>query len=257
MKHAGGNVISGAVGAIHHYLQPAQIEIVGIGALAELDVATSGVIDAAGLAEPGRLHAVHRLLEPRLDVEFHCIGQLGALCRKKLDAIVVVGIVRGGDHHAGLQAQGAREIGHGRRRHRPAQHHVDPGRGKSGLQRGFQHIAGNARVLADQHGRMLVDGQPLARHQRGTGSKAQAHHEIRRYRRLTDTTANAVGAEIFASHSVILHSLHNHQRVARRGYVMHAHNARPMQNRQHMRRHPAKNSIRRRAPGDQAEHRLA
>ncbi len=94
MKDAGRDVIGRAVGAIHHDLQAAQVEIVGESALAELDVASGGVIDAARLSEPGRLHAGHRLLEPRLDLEFHRVEQLGALRRKELYAVVVVGVVR-------------------------------------------------------------------------------------------------------------------------------------------------------------------
>jgi hypothetical protein len=60
------------------------------------------------------------------------------------------GLWRRAHHDAGGQAQRAREIRDAGRGQRTAQIHVDAGRGESGLERGFEQIARDARVLADQ-----------------------------------------------------------------------------------------------------------
>ena len=74
--------------------------------------------------------------------------------REELDAVVVVRIVRGGDHDAAIGAQRARQVRDGRRRHRAHQLHVDAGGDQPGFQRGLEHVVGDARVLADDHHRL-------------------------------------------------------------------------------------------------------
>ena len=78
------------------------------------------------------------------------------------------------------QAQGPRQIGDRRRWHRPGKVDVDAGRRQPRLQRGLQHVARNARVLADQHRRVVAAAvrPPLAR-QHFAGGIAELHHEIR------------------------------------------------------------------------------
>ena len=115
-----------------------------------------------------------------LDGGFHRVRQLVAAAGKELDAVVIERIVRGGDDDPGLQAQRAREIGHGRRRHRPASIHVDTRGRKPGFQRRFQHVAGDARVLADQHRRTLALGRFARLRQHLARGITQPHHEFRR-----------------------------------------------------------------------------
>ena len=124
------------------------------------------------------------------------VGQLLALRREELDAVVVERVVRGADHHAQVQPQRARQVGHAGRGQRAGQQHVDAGRGEAGLQRGLEHVAGDARVLADQHRRP----RRRSRLQHAAHGMAQAQHEVGRDRRLADRAADAVGAEIFSAH---------------------------------------------------------
>ena len=86
-----------------------------------------------------------------------------------------------------------REIGDARRRQRSDQHDVDAGGDEAGLERGFEHVAGQARVLADEHRAAL--GREHAR--RGA---RQAQREIHGHRMFADPAANAVGAEILTCH---------------------------------------------------------
>ena len=58
---------------------------------------------------------------------FDLVGELVAVRPEQLDAVVVIGIVRGRDHHADIGAQRARQHGDRRRRDRPEQEHIHAG----------------------------------------------------------------------------------------------------------------------------------
>ena len=178
--------------AIDHQLQTGKPGAGGHAALAELDVATRRVIDPRHLAN--RLGHDHRLVEQRFDLCLDVVGQLGALPREELDAVVVIGIVRGTDDDAGLGMEGAREVGDRRRRHRPKQHHIGTGGHQPGLQGRLEHVAGNARVLADQHPANALTAKRNAR------CPAQLEHELGSDGELANPTANAVGTEILSRH---------------------------------------------------------
>jgi len=187
-----GNVISRTVRAVHDDFEPLEIQTVREGALAKFDVAPAGVVITLGLAERIGSRGRQRLLHHVFDGQLHVIRQLGALRREKLDAIVVVRIVRGGDHDAGAGAGGAREIGDRRRGHRPEQADVHAGGGESRLKQGFQQITGDTRVLADQN--LGVFGAALAKD--ATGGPAELEHRFRRDGFFTHFPADTVGAEI-------------------------------------------------------------
>ncbi|AJP48466.1 hypothetical protein PG1C_08370 [Rugosibacter aromaticivorans] len=155
VKHLGGNVIRRAMRAIDHNLHAAQIEIVGKGALAKFNIAPRRIIHATRLAQPRRFHAAHGLLKLGFNRQFYGVRQFGALRGKKLDAVIVIRIMRGGNNHSRLQAQCAREISYRRGRHRAAQHDIHSCGSETRFQRRFQHIAGNTCVFADQYRRMF------------------------------------------------------------------------------------------------------
>ncbi len=203
VEHVRGDVVGGAMRAVDHQLQAVQVAVVREGALAELDVAARRVVDPARAPQLFGRHAMHRRLELGLDRQFDLVRQLVAGGREELDAVVVVWIVAGRDHHAGGQPQRAGQIGHTGRRQRAGQQHMDAGRGKARFQRGFQHIAGDPRVLADQH-RGLALRARLAKRQHAPRRIAEPHHEVRRDRRLADPAAHAIGAEVFACHPIVL-----------------------------------------------------
>ena len=154
------------------------------------------------MCEREREEAEQRLINQRLDRQLDFVGQLLAGSAEELDAVVMIGIVRGGNHHTGLQTQGAGQVGDARRGQRASQIDIHASSGKTGLQRGFQHIARNAGVFANQHARAVaavVVDQHLA------GGVAQPQDKVRGNRRLADFTANAIGAEVFAcAHRVLL-----------------------------------------------------
>jgi hypothetical protein len=201
VEHVRRHAVGRAVGAIHHQLQPAQVEMRRKRRLAELDVAPARIVHAPRAPQVRGRIAADRLLEQALDLGFHGVGQLEAVAREELDAVVRVGIVRGADYHARLQAQCARQVSHARRGQRAAQQHIDARGGESRLECRLDHVAGDARVLADQHAGPVRLG-PLAPREHLAGGVAEAQHEVRRHRRLAHGAPHSVGAEVLARHAL-------------------------------------------------------
>ena len=134
----------------------------------------------------------------------HRVRQLGALGREKLDTVIVIRIMGGGNDNASLQTQGPGQVGNGRGGHGTDQADIDACRGKTRLQGRFEHIARNSRVLADEHRRALagfgMGPLVILGHQHLAGAVPQTHDEIGGNRRLPHSTAHAVGAEILSAH---------------------------------------------------------
>ena len=86
------------------------------------------------------------------------------------------------------------EIGVRRRGHRSGHHHVHARR-RNPPRRRFEHVAGDARVLADQHRGCSPAGSFLPRDQGHAGRIAQPHHELGRDRRIADPATHTIGAE--------------------------------------------------------------
>ena len=192
LEHVRRDVVRGTVGAIDDDFQAAQFQARADGALAEFDIAPGRVVDSGSLADGLRGNRGHFLVEFGLDGEFDRVGQFGALPGEELDAVVVEGIVGGADDDAGLGAQGARQIGDGRRGHGSEQADVDAGGGDAGFQRRFEHVTRNARVLADKNPVAAVAdaAEHLAR------GPTELQHEVGSDRRRAHPAADAVGAEI-------------------------------------------------------------
>src|SRR5579862_58026 len=197
VKHGRRDVIRGAVRAIDDDLATAQVELVRERALAELDVTARRVADAKRLAEffgwRGRERTLHLAFDRELDV----VGELRAARRKELDAVVVERIVRRADDNARRQPKRARQIGDRGRGQRATQVHVDAGGRQARLQRRFEQIAGNARVLANEHCGALA-ARAIGRRQRAARRPAKLQDQVGRDRGFADAPANAVGAEVVA-----------------------------------------------------------
>ena len=183
------------MGRVDDDLQALERQLAAESAFAEFDVAPACVFELARLAQIGRIDPLRGLLQRGFDLLLPGVGQLLATRREELDAVVGEGVVRSADHHAQAQPQRAREVGYARRRQRASHQHIDPGRGETGLQGRLDHVARDARVLADQHGRLGFAG-----FQHPTDRVAEAQHEVRRDRRLAHGATNAVGAEIGSAH---------------------------------------------------------
>src|SRR6266513_1920201 len=197
MEHVGRDVVGRAMRAVDDDLHAFQVELGREGRLAELDVAPAGIVDAPRASQAGGLVAAHWPLHLRFDRRLGAVGQLEAVAGEELDAVVGVRIVRRADDYAGREPQRAREVGDPWRRQRAAKQHIDSRGGEACLERGLDHVARDARVLADQHGRM----RPLPRQHLARGI-AEPQHEVGGHRALAHRAAHAVGAEIIPAHAL-------------------------------------------------------
>jgi hypothetical protein len=101
------------VAAIDHHLEAVQRDVVG-GVLGELDVAAARVVDPVGLADLARRQrrGLGFLAEDvALDEISRFIGQLVAVRAEDFHAVVLVGIVGGGDHDPGRGTHRFGEVG--------------------------------------------------------------------------------------------------------------------------------------------------
>ncbi len=128
------------------------------------------------------------------DLMLHRVVELEAVRPEQLDAVIVEQIVRGGDHDAEIGAHRARQHADRGRRHRAEQQHVHADRGEAGDQGGFDHVAGQAGVLADDD---AVAVFAVAKHQ--PGGLPDLERQFRRNHAI-GPAANAVGAKILANH---------------------------------------------------------
>ena len=87
----------------------------------------------------------------RLDGRLCLVGQLAPVRVEELDPVVVVGVVRGGDHRAQVEPVAAHEDRRGRRRQHAGQQRLPARRGDAGAQRRLEHLARDPRVAHDQH----------------------------------------------------------------------------------------------------------
>ena len=199
MEYRRRHVVGGAVRAVDDDAPALEIELGREGALAEFDVAAAGILDPARLAELRRRHAGERLLHHAFDRVLDAVRKLRARLREEFDPVVVERVVRCADHDAGGKAQRSREVRDRRRGQRPGQIDVDPRGGQPRFQGRFQQIAGDARVLADQHaGPDAVAGRIGGEHE--ARGPAELQHELGRDWGFAHTPANAIGAEITSRH---------------------------------------------------------
>src|SRR4030095_7806647 len=196
----GSDVIAGTMGAVDDDFDSAQVQIGGKCALAELDVASGGVIDAACLAQRGRGCCHDRVFQPALYLLFGRIGQLFAARGEELDAVIFERVVGSADDDTRLQAQGTGQVSDCGGRERPAQVDVDSGGRQARLQGGFQHVAGDSGVFADQDRRRVACARVGdAAGENLTGRVAEVHHKLGGNGQFSDFAAHTVGAEVFSS----------------------------------------------------------
>ena len=195
LKHLRRDLVRGAVRAVDDHLHAVQRVLLGEHLLQELDVAPGRVLDAHRLADGVRLgaragvpggDALHAAFQLGLDL----VGQLEAVGREDLDAVVLVGVVRGADDDARVGAHRPGDEGDPGRRQRPDQHDVRAGRHDAGLHRALEHVARQARVLADDDApRPVGVAEPL----RDGLPQTQGH--LRRHRVAIGDAPDSVRAE--------------------------------------------------------------
>ena len=159
-EHVGTNLIAGAVGAIDHDFESVEGERARQTRLQENQSSGRSRRRCARLCryrcrwrESWPARAVENQF---LDAALGLVIELEAFAREKLDAVVLKRIVRRRDDHAGVGAHAARQERDAGRRQRSDQPDVNAHRADARGHRGLEHVAGEARVLADQDAAMAA-----------------------------------------------------------------------------------------------------
>ena len=110
------------------------------------------LVDDVGVVEARRGRGGHRPIRPRhdrLDFALERLGELLALAREHLDAVVLERIVRRRNHDPGIERHRRRHVGDGRRRDDAGARHARAFRARAARQLLFDPRARLARVAAD------------------------------------------------------------------------------------------------------------
>ncbi len=196
-QRSGRDPVGGAIGAVHHDFQAVKADGAIKRTLGKLDVAVDHAVDAFGLADTVGLAKVTAGVAVHLgfDFGFHFVGKLVSVRAEKLDSVVLVRVMRGGNHDAEVCAQGPHEHGDRRRRNRPELHDIHADGSEAGNQRGLDGIAGKPRIFPDYHPvASAAIGEHVAR------SHANLQRDLRRHWEDIRFAANAVGSEEFSRH---------------------------------------------------------
>jgi hypothetical protein len=194
-ENLGADLVARAVGAIDRDAHRFEARGARHAGLQKNQVASDRVVDARGLADvavrcaPVRQCAVveNQLLDFRLEL----VVELEAVAREKLDAVVLERIVRRGNHHARIRTHTSSKKSYTRCRQRADQPYVDAHRTDSRGDRGFEHVARQARVLADEN--LAMASMRAAKDVRERAP--QLHRGLRGNRLFVRDPAHAVGAE--------------------------------------------------------------
>ena len=184
------------MGAIDHHFQSVEPDVVRYRLLDRVDVAPARILDPARAADMGGIGQLLFAHDRRLDRAFIRIGQLEAVRPEQLDAVILIRIVAGGDHHAHIGAHFPGDEGDGRGRQRPGHDHVHAHAGETGDQRAFHHISRQSRILADDDPVAVI-----ATHEVPPRRLPHAHGDLGGHHIGVGASANTVGAEKPACHN--------------------------------------------------------
>jgi hypothetical protein len=143
-EDGGTDAVRRAVRAVEHHAKPGEVEREGRAQLAH-------VVVGRALERPHRPDAVAlRIVDDGLDRRLGVVVQLAAGRSEELDAVVGVGVVRGGHDRGEVESEPANQDRCRGRGQYSAQHRVAPRGGDPGGEGGLQHRAGLPGVADDQ-----------------------------------------------------------------------------------------------------------
>ena len=149
-------LVCSTIGAVHHHANSVQWGRHGVMQVGKVALQrVFGFVDDA--SDPRARGALLRQFQHEgLDLVLHVVFQLVPAGCEELDAVIWHGVVRGGDHHAHVRAEGVREISHGWGGQNAHVEHVHSLRGHARCQRCGEHFAGDSRVASHHGGRSPV-----------------------------------------------------------------------------------------------------
>ncbi len=114
-------------------------------------VVLAGAPQLADPADRSRRAGRVEILEAALDRQLALVRELVAVAREELDAVVVVGVVGGGDHNRQVEAVASDQQRRGRGGQHTPEQRVATGGADTGGDRRLEHLARLAGVADDQH----------------------------------------------------------------------------------------------------------
>ena len=194
IQHIRRGPVGGTIGAVDNHLDAVKSYLCIQCGFGKFHIAPHRIQHAAG---PPQLGGLRQCDGPGGKVGyagFHRIRQLGAIGAEQFDAIIMERVMACRNHHANIGAQRLGKIGNAGCRHWAQQPAIHADRGESGNQRCLDHIARNARILANHdHGSALAIrvavNEPAARCQR------QPHNGFGGHRPGIDTRPHPVCTE--------------------------------------------------------------
>jgi hypothetical protein len=177
LRPSGLTPMARAVSAVDREHRPGR-DSLAVGRGQPVDVGAGGALHRLGHAVTRVVLVAHQLRDPLLVG----VGQLAAVAAEELDAVVLVGVVRGGDDGAQRRLRAPREHGHAGRRDHPRRLRPAAGRDDALDECRLEPDARLAGIAADQDaaagagkagaGSSQAAGQ--CRRQIGTGDAAHA-----------------------------------------------------------------------------------
>ena len=157
VEDARGDAVGTAVGAVQADLQAAEgVDRLG-DEVSHIAVAAFGVVDGtADLVLGGARQLFLRVVQIGFDLVDDALLHLLPFAVEQLDAVVVEGVVAGGDHDAAVEPFRPGDIGHAGSGGHVEQVSVGARGGHAGGQGVLQHIAGTAGILADDDPTLLA-----------------------------------------------------------------------------------------------------
>ena len=141
MEYFRRNRIARTIGGIDHQFQTAQVQMAWESGFTKLDIAVIRTINPARTAQTAGRLGFHFFIDFGFDFQLDFIAQLHTAFGKEFNAVVGINVMGSRNHHTGRQTQSAGQIRYTRSRQRAGLNNIDTGGGKTGNQRGFQHIA--------------------------------------------------------------------------------------------------------------------
>ncbi len=201
VEHGAADHPGAAVGAVQRHLAP--VEGAGGQAGEVADVAVAAGIEVHGAADlilggPGDLGQV--AVDIALDLILEVVVHLLALAVHQLDAVVIIGIMAGGNHDAAVEGLGAGDVADAGGGGDVEKVGVAAGGGDACGQGGLVHVGGTTGILADDDAGLVagVEGGVMVA-QEAAGEEGVAGRQVN-----AGLAAETVGAEIFAHRNTLL-----------------------------------------------------
>ena len=193
VEHGLRDLPGGAVGHIQAHLHVLEAVLAHGNQVPDVAVAAGHIVHGAADLLPLGNGDLDLAVDVLLDLEDGLLVHLLAAAAQELDAVVVVGVVGGGDHDAAVEVVHAGDPGHGGGGGHVHDIGVRAGGHEARAQRVLEHVGGAAGVLADDDPGLLAQTRAVV-----PAEEAADLDGVLIAQALVRLAAKAVRAEVFA-----------------------------------------------------------